>query len=785
TGEWIEEEPVVEYPASLPNVISIGATIESDHRKDWDPDPEVPDWGSCYDGHLSIMAPGINIPSTDLEAYSENKYLNSFLGTSAAAPHVAGVVALMLSVKSDLTVQQIQDILAKSADFYPFMNSDEYGAGRLNAYKALLLALAYDNKSVNDNATATNSGRKVVLDNSGNSHLVFSSGDEIFYRKNNGTWQYPVGLSNNEGENKYPSIAGYSDGSTNRLYVTWQREDTENGDYEIWLAVSSNGGSSWDQFIIDNIEPGTDPKPVIAASCSTNSSVMIAYIDGNSGSVAGLKSKYTTTSIPSSSTSWDTDNISGSNHRNPTLTSFATGSTSYYAIVYETTTYKPELHYRYFSPYGNYWSSSTNLASSYSTGDQHLNPSITVEPGTDNIHVAWEHKFWSGYQREYIAHRKTNQYYYWSSSCNDITHTSAERPTISATSSGATHLIFEAYTDNLYRYTYNGSYWSYSGYVAGSSDHPSLSTGQNSAKYVWTSQSGPQYQINLSSSALSKKMKADPAFYSSRSILLTSEDDSYIQIIQHPVYLSENGTKKLIKMNDFEVDSNSVKLNDLYKLTELKDFMSEDPTAEVEIYYSVKTNDLNSLKKIYRDILGYGNGIRFRTTDASLNNIEPLENEGHYYYDSLSVKIPVSSLKKNYSGNYELGMQLKDFKQHGFKFESVGNIYDYPDDAGLLKEKENAGLASASPQKYQLNLSNYPNPFNPTTLIEYEIPEDAQISIKLYNMLGQMVGELVNTEKAAGRYSVQLDASDLASGVYVYTLSTPKFHASKKMLLIK
>ncbi|MFA3781814.1 T9SS type A sorting domain-containing protein [Melioribacteraceae bacterium 4301-Me] len=88
------------------------------------------------------------------------------------------------------------------------------------------------------------------------------------------------------------------------------------------------------------------------------------------------------------------------------------------------------------------------------------------------------------------------------------------------------------------------------------------------------------------------------------------------------------------------------------------------------------------------------------------------------------------------------------------------------------------------PSGYTLS-QNYPNPFNPTTNIKFSIPETGFVTLKVYNTLGQEVATLVNEEKRAGTYEVNFDASNLASGVYMYTLSTNKITLSKKMLLIK
>jgi hypothetical protein len=88
------------------------------------------------------------------------------------------------------------------------------------------------------------------------------------------------------------------------------------------------------------------------------------------------------------------------------------------------------------------------------------------------------------------------------------------------------------------------------------------------------------------------------------------------------------------------------------------------------------------------------------------------------------------------------------------------------------------------PTGYALS-QNYPNPFNPTTLIKFSIPEEGLVTLKVYNTVGQEVATLVNEFKARGTYEVDFNASNLASGVYMYTLYTSKTTLSKKMLLIK
>ena len=81
--------------------------------------------------------------------------------------------------------------------------------------------------------------------------------------------------------------------------------------------------------------------------------------------------------------------------------------------------------------------------------------------------------------------------------------------------------------------------------------------------------------------------------------------------------------------------------------------------------------------------------------------------------------------------------------------------------------------------------NNYPNPFNPTTIIEYSVVSNEYVSLKVYDMLGKEITTLVNEQKSAGKYKVNFDASSLASGVYIYKLTAGNFSDSKKMVLTK
>ena len=97
-----------------------------------------------------------------------------------------------------------------------------------------------------------------------------------------------------------------------------------------------------------------------------------------------------------------------------------------------------------------------------------------------------------------------------------------------------------------------------------------------------------------------------------------------------------------------------------------------------------------------------------------------------------------------------------------------------------VQEESNTG----NPVAYKL-LQNYPNPFNPATRIRYTIPERTNVTLKVFNLLGQEVVTLFNGEQGAGNYVALFESNKLASGIYFYRLQTSTFTDIKKMILLR
>ena len=80
---------------------------------------------------------------------------------------------------------------------------------------------------------------------------------------------------------------------------------------------------------------------------------------------------------------------------------------------------------------------------------------------------------------------------------------------------------------------------------------------------------------------------------------------------------------------------------------------------------------------------------------------------------------------------------------------------------------------------------NYPNPFNPETIIRYTLKEKGFTTLKIYNALGKEVAQLTGKFQNSGNHSVRFNASNLSAGVYYYRLESGSFLEAKKMVLIK
>jgi hypothetical protein len=131
---------------------------------------------------------------------------------------------------------------------------------------------------------------------------------------------------------------------------------------------------------------------------------------------------------------------------------------------------------------------------------------------------------------------------------------------------------------------------------------------------------------------------------------------------------------------------------------------------------------------------------------------------------------------------------FNDTQNQTFQFEVNGDPQSIDFDYGNWILKHIFSITEVEdiilPDAFTLE-QNYPNPFNPSTTIKYRLGSKEFVKLKVFNILGKEVADLVNSEQAAGSYELEFNASGLESGVYFYRIETGNFVETKKMLLMK
>lgn len=139
------------------------------------------------------------------------------------------------------------------------------------------------------------------------------------------------------------------------------------------------------------------------------------------------------------------------------------------------------------------------------------------------------------------------------------------------------------------------------------------------------------------------------------------------------------------------------------------------------------------------------------------------------------------------NSGYDCGYSVQQTNDGGYIIVgSIGNSGD--NDVCLIKVAPDVTaideMAQAVVSNYRLK-QNHPNPFNPTTTIEFSIPQSNFVTLKIYNMLGEEVSTLVSEKLAVGNYKYDWPASGLASGVYLYRIQAGNYIEAKKMILLR
>jgi hypothetical protein len=214
-------------------------------------------------------------------------------------------------------------------------------------------------------------------------------------------------------------------------------------------------------------------------------------------------------------------------------------------------------------------------------------------------------------------------------------------------------------------------------------------------------------------------------------------------------------------------------------------------------YATVKYN-FSGVQQWAQRYNGPGNG------DDAANSIK-LDASGYIYVTGSSVRdksgvMDIATIKYDSFGNQKWlerfnGIENESNAGYSLALNSLGDVFVTGAHADTLRgafqtiKYSQAGTGvyettSMVPENYSLS-QNFPNPFNPTTLISYQIPVAGQVTLKVYDILGKEVACLVKEVKNAGNYEVTFNGSNLSSGIYLYQLKSGSFVGTKKLILMK
>jgi subtilisin family serine protease len=720
-----------------------------------------------------LLKPDVVAPGKNLYSKSSSGGYVIFEQTSAATPHVAGAAALLLSANPTLSPTDLSRVLQLTAVPLGDLGKDNvYGAGRIDAYQATLLALSYANKSISTTATASNNGRRMIKDSSGRYHLIFESGAEIFYRRSNvgGTsWESPIRLSGGNEQNRYPSIAERS----GNLYVVWQR-NTGTNTYDILFRHFN--GSSWEttRTITGSLSVTSDPLPVIAISTpSASFEMMTVYRTGG-----GPKSRRSTSTNGSS---WESEVTVTS------VTSAGNLSLTYsvndYANFETTWDNGSHVYYRHF--YGSTWGSEMTISNGLGSSANAHEYSSFGRGSNNNRHIVWQATDQTQGNRKVIFHNlnlNTTQFTKFYSTSNNYL-----RPSISGWSgSGGASLFWHESSANKIRYAkFNGSYWEGNppaGTVYGSNGIDVSAAVMNPPstpiKAVWRSTGSSPFSLSLGS-PLPKSAELENIVYS-RQLLYACDDESIMALRMFIPQIT--GENKVLEFPAVANDDSLVAESLAEKLT--FDFVvpanAEAAKFDVEIYAKEAKNLLQSGQADLQ--IGFAlidveknQQVAFATTDSMALTGETKT--------AATLLLPLTEMR---SAKVRIQPVLSGVDLGKVRGALVHEYGAYPT-GSRGGELQSAQIVSNSPS---LSVQVHPNPFNPSTQIRFSMKDAGMVTLRIYNLHGQLIRELLHEHRVIGEHTAVWNGRDdhgvtVASGVYFIQLEAGHDIQVRKVMLLR
>gem|GEM_PF-6437142 len=601
-------------------------------------------------------------------------------------------------------------------------------------------------------ATGYNNGRRMAKDGSGKLHLVYEDHGQTWYTTstdNGQTWskeeQVPLiyGLACN------PSIA-ISNGQPSEgihAHVVWETILTNTNGQEVHaIAYAKRTQNGWDtpeiisegSLTFNGRWSGPDSRrPAIYAEGSDE--LHITWASANTIKIINHSSFGTWSSVatvPNAHNGYPEIVLTPTGSQRIRLVWADNGKIKYIGGAYN---------------YDNTWS----WTSIYTLSDHapsffqnHNNPSITVS-GNNHFHVAWEcEDFIMEYAKDIVY-----QEYGSSSNARPVgsLYTIADvdlgltlkEVSISSNSSGTISFHYD-YLDKIYNKLKTGGSWST--YYRGPGQYPS-SVFNDIQKGVWTRYTSAPYLLNTENLQNHLSKTAGPVVSAfKRFYYLLPEDSTYLQA----------------DLKSFNYEGSPLSFDDTLK--------TDSITVKGQVSFTFRMDIKSETLK----------------EDETLLTFWFVGDQGKYLLDEVTLEANHEQKSLEKKIYFKTEKPMKGYVQIDFPQQKpyIMNVVPQTMNTALAKKVPTQNGSVYVPESFRLS-QNFPNPFNPTTQIVVDLPQEAQITLEVFDINGHKVATLVRGRKAAGSYHVLFDGSKLASGVYIYRLQAGGRTFSKRMLLIK
>ncbi len=645
-------------------------------------------------------------------------------------------------------------------------------------------------RSNKTNAYDYNNQRKLVRTTDGYYHTVYESYNEAWYTYSlspdfSGEWHQEISI---DYDCKNPSIDYFDE----ELVITHEMYDSEEDDYLIQLLIFQSGDyTNGSYFTAGSISPSYfgQAKPVVAF---TKKEIFVIW---KSESGSALKYRIL---VKDTDGYWgwlNTENTlpnTNLNSKNPTIAGKKLND-DYYSDIHIAWQYGTNsIKYIKYDRKGGA-RSFINYQTASSGGGFWLNqyPSISLYDGTYPI------LSWTGSKKDdevlgpkgtpiFWVHRAVvrplNQDFYntgW-----EVNFTNNNSCNIGG--SRNTIITYSYSNGNACRYIKREESGDEELYFVGELEEPGIQTqvsnGENLGQVkamVFDNSSDVPYQLQRSNTNFGSAAKPADLFnitYGRKGVVVKNEiefvfytgdillDGNIIEFIHRQ---DTSGVQTLEELNEamysepFVLNSNSdIVFSNMY-------YVVDADTADSLL---LTANDAVTFKM---ELVNVSSGQVIATFDEVTYNINNLEE-----HNNLDYHLNCSGIA-NDSYYFRL---VTEVQGEGSFF--LGNVHN--DISYLAKKSYNQVNISDFIQPLTFALKhNYPNPFNPVTKIEYEIPQPEDVSLIIYDIQGRVVNRLVDENKEAGRYFIHFDGSNLSSGIYFYKLTAGKYKKVRKMMLVK